>query len=184
MTDIFGKSWADLCDNSESSQSPLKNDETEHKQDKDDDDLYDMVFQPVKKETTFKIAAQDDLSLTSFMNNVHMVTPIKVEDNKSLNSDTSSKTVIIDEDTICSPFVKDEPLQKQNEKPLRPLVADLKGNDSRLKDIQHAKRRLTSECNTVNDPVTPEQVNKVNKKSTKHKNIHHSVESPKYAYFS
>jgi len=142
-----------------------------------------MVFQPVKKETAFKIAAQDDLSLTSFMNNVHMVTPIKVEEYKQSSSDTSSKAVIIDEDTICSPFVKDESLQTQDEKPLQPLI-DLKGNDGRLKDIQHAKRRLTSECNTVNDPVTPEQVNKVNKKSTEHRNIHHSVESPKYAYFS
>lgn len=175
ITDIAGKSWADLCDSSQSSQSqldyeydsPLKNDANLKKD--DEDELYDMVFQPVKKENP-KVASQDDLSLTSFMNNVHMVTPIKQENDKP------STTVIINEDTITSPFVKDESKGSQDKKPDSPLV-----NDEIKKDILHAKRRLTSECGSVvSDPITPERNNKVNKKSEEHKNIHDSVDSPKY----
>jgi len=179
LADISGRSWAELCDSSQSSQSqedinsPLKNDKVSVN---DQDDLYDIVFQPVKKET-IKIIPQDDLSLTSFMNNVHMVTPIKQENEKP----DMSKNVIIDEDTICSPFVKDELKYisaKNSDAP------QLYSKDTFDKSIHHAKRRLTSECESaVADPVTPERVNKVNKKSTEHKNIHDSVESPKYEYF-
>lgn len=177
ITDIAGKSWAELCDSSQSSQSqldyefdsPLKNDAKLTKD--DDDELYDMVFQPVKKENP-KVASQDDLSLTSFMNNVHMVTPVKQENDKP------PTTVIINEDTITSPFVKDESKDSQDNKPDLPLV-----NEEIKKNVQHAKRRLTSECGSVvSDPITPERNNKVNKKSEEHKNIHDSVESPKYVY--
>lgn len=183
ISDITGKSWADLCESSQSSQSqvdvdsPSKDDQTCSNDHKDDnDDLYDLVFKPVKKEA----AVQDDLSLTSFMSNVHMVTPIKVEDdNKQSYGTTASSTVVIDEDTICSPFVKVESSQTQDEKPPQPLTVD----DSKPKDIQHAKRRLTSECSTINESVTPERAKKVNKISTEHTNIHDSILSPKYAYF-
>jgi len=99
-----------------------------------------------------------------------MVTPIKQEyDNTS---------VTFDEDTICSPFVKQEQVDTPDVKP-KELVC----KEENLKDLQHAKRRLTSETESVvTDPGSPERVNKVNKKSTDHKNIHDSVESPKYAY--
>lgn len=181
MTDIAGKSWADLCDSSQSSQSqlddeydsPSKNDKVSEKN--DDDDLYDLVFKPVKKEYA-KVAAQDDLSLTSFMSNVHMVTPVKQE-----NETNPTTAVIINEDTITSPFVKDESKDNLDKKP-EPLV---KNNEDQTikKDILHAKRRLTSECGSVvSDPITPERYNKVNKKSNEHKSIHDSVESPKYVY--
>lgn len=175
ITDIAGKSWADLCDSSQSSQSqldyeydsPLKSDA--NLKNDDEDELYDMVFQPVKKENP-KVASQDDLSLTSFMNNVHMVTPVKQE------NDETPSTVIINEDTITSPFVKDESKDSLNKKPELPLI-----KDETKKDILHAKRKLTSECGSVvSDPVTPERNNKINKKSEEHKNIHDSVESPKY----
>lgn len=175
ITDIAGKNWADLCDSSQSSQSqldyeydsPLKNDK--NLKNDDEDDLYDMVFQPVKKENP-KVASQDDLSLTSFINNIHMVTPVKQE------YDEPPTTVIINEDTITSPFVKEESKDSQNIKSETPLV-----KDEIKKDVQHAKRRLTSECGSVvTDPITPERNNKVNKKSEEHKNIHDTVESPKY----
>lgn len=172
VTDLSGKSWADLCDSSQSSQSqtdvdsPLKLDgEVRTKNGVDEDELYDLVFKPVKKES---VKAQDDLSLTSFMNNVHMVTPIKQEfDDKSLT---------FDEDTICSPFVKQEQIDTPDIKP-KELVCK---EENLKQDLQHAKRRLTSESESVvTDPVSPERVNKVNKKSTDHKNIHDSVASPK-----
>jgi len=135
------------------------------------------VFKPIKKETAVKVTAQDDLSLTSFMNNVHMVTPVKIEDNKL----GAASTNIINEDTICSPFVNNESLQTQDKKSL----VDPNGSDNKVNDISHAKRRLTSECSSnVNEAVKSERVNKVNKKSTKHRNIHDLVESPKYVYFS
>jgi len=51
------------------------------------------------------------------------------------------------------------------------------------KSILHAKRRLTSECGSVTtDLETPERANKFNKKSAEHKNIHDSVEYPKFQY--
>jgi len=184
MVDIAGKSWADLCESSQSSQSqvdvnsPSKDDL--HKENVDDEqELYDMVFKPVKKEAAVKVAAQDDLSLTSFMNNVHMVTPIKVEEDKLSDSSITSSAVndvlVIDEDTICSPFAKVDSSQIQNEKTLQ----SVRGDDGKLKDLLHAKRRLTSESDTVNDSVTSERVKKVNKISTEHTNIHNSVVTPK-----
>lgn len=178
MVDIAGKNWADLCDSSQSSQSltdtesPLKIDKDARVKD-EDDELYDMVFQPIKKEPA-KIASQDDLSLTSFMNNVHMVTPVKQE--------TDTSPAIIDEDTICSPFTKHEP-KAISAADTRKLEHKESVEENLKSDIQHVKRRLTSECNSMvseNEPSTPEQVKKVNKKSTEHRNIHDSVESPKY----
>lgn len=172
VTDLSGKSWADLCDSSQSSQtdvdSPLKLDgeaRTKNGDGEDEDELYDLVFKPVKKES---VNAQDDLSLTSFMNNVHMVTPIKQEfDDKSLT---------FDEDTICSPFVKQEQIDTLDIKPKETVCKE----ENLKQDLQHAKRRLTSESESVvTDHVSPERVNKVNKKSTDHKNIHDSVASPK-----
>lgn len=172
VPDLNGKSWADLCDSSQSQDdldSPLKGNNAGVKDDDDDDDdLYDLVFKPVKKETV-RAASQDDLSLTSFMNNVHMVTPVKQEDGRLPPTD------IIDEDTVCSPFVKDESRAVPDEKPRSP-------EESLNKDVLQAKRRLTSECEpAVSDPVTPERAAKFNKKSTDHTNIHDSAESPKYA---
>uniref|UniRef100_A0A2S2NJ93 Histone RNA hairpin-binding protein n=1 Tax=Schizaphis graminum TaxID=13262 RepID=A0A2S2NJ93_SCHGA len=174
VTDLSGKSWAELCDSSQSSQSqtdndsPLKNvDDPSVKNGDDEDDLYDMVFQPVKKEFV-KASNQDDLSLTSFMNNVHMVTPVKQE--------FDEKTHMFDEDTICSPFIKEESNKTSDNKPKEVICKE----ENLKKDVQHAKRRLTSESESVvTDSVSPERVNKVNKKSTDHKNIHDSVESPK-----
>lgn len=169
LTDLAGKSWADLCESSQSSQSQLeaKNEQTNAKQ--EDSDLYDLIFEPIKKESD-KVAPQDDLSLTSFMNNVHMVTPIKQEDVKS------SLSTIIDEETICSPFVKEEIDVKLTEK------IDKKTEvSSQLNGIQHAKRRLTSECGSLaseTESVTTERVKKVNKQSIDQKDIH-DVESPK-----
>lgn len=177
VTDISNKSWADLCNSSQSSQSqsdldsPLKDGAKECSKNGDieEDELYDMVFKQVKKEVV-KPSAQDDLSLTSFMNNVHMVTPVKQE--------YDDKTLTFDEDTICSPFVKEESNKISEKKPEEVLCKE----ENIQKDIQHVKRRLTSECESViSDPVSPERVSKVNKKSADHKNIHDSVESPKYA---
>lgn len=168
MTDIAGRSWADLCDSSQSSQSQVESPSKDYDPGKEDeDDLYDMVFKPVgKKETP---AAHDDLSLTSFMNNVHMVTPVKQEIG-----------VVIDEDTICSPFVKEEPKDAKPEPPAATVPPEAECVDN---SILHAKRRLTSECESVTiDPETPKRANKFNKKSAQHKNIHDSVHSPKYAY--
>lgn len=170
VTDLSGKSWAELCDSSQSSQSqtdidsPLKlGDEASAKNRDEEDELYDLVFKPVKKEFV-KASTQDDLSLTSFMNNVHMVTPVKQEYN--------DKTLTFDEDTICSPFVKQELIDTPD---IKPKEENLK------KDLQHAKRRLTSESESLaTNPVSTERANKVNKKSTEHKNIHDSVASPKY----
>jgi hypothetical protein len=182
ITDIAGKNWADLCDSSQSSQldsdSPLKNNEICAK-DNEEDELYDLVFQPVKKEIV-KGAPHDDLSLTSFMNNVHMVTPIKQE------NDQHPSNVIIDEDTISSPFIKKEETEDTPELKLK--IKQVKNEIEKLqkdtKDILHAKRRLTSESeSTVSDLKTPERVNKFNKKSTNHKNIHDTDQSPKYVYF-
>lgn len=199
LTDIAGKNWAELCESSQSSQSQTdknsppknvcakddddddlydivfkstENDNVSAKEEEDDDDLYDVVFKSIKKET-IKAVPQDDLSLTSFMNNVHMVTPIKQEDNVA-----PPTNVDIDEDTICSPFVKDE---------WKPLVPQTEHSKDKVPDkgIQHAKRRLTSECeSTTSDSVTPERANKFHKKSTEHKNIHDDIESPKYASFT
>ncbi|XP_001944356.1 histone RNA hairpin-binding protein [Acyrthosiphon pisum] len=173
VTDLSGKSWAELCDSSQSSQSqtdidsPLKpGGEASSKNRDDDDELYDLVFKPVKKELV-KASTQDDLSLTSFMNNVHMVTPVKQE--------YDDKTVAFDEDTICSPFVKQEFIDTPD---IKPKVEVICKEENLKKDLQHAKRRLTSES-VVTDTVSPERVNKVNKKSTEHKNIHDTVESPK-----
>ncbi|XP_025199452.1 histone RNA hairpin-binding protein [Melanaphis sacchari] len=174
VIDLSGKSWAELCDSSQSSQSqtdtdsPLKLvDEPSKKNGDDDDDLYDMVFKPVKKEFV-KAPTQDDLSLTSFMNNVHMVTPIKQENDE--------KTLTFDEDTICSPFVKKESKTTSGNNPKESVCKE----QNPKKDLQHAKRRLTSESESVvTDSVSPERVNKVNKKSTEHKNIHDSESSPK-----
>lgn len=184
ITDIAGKSWADLCDSSQSSQSqldtdsPLKNNEVS-KKDYEEDELYDLVFQPIKKEIV-KDAPQDDLSLTSFMNNVHMVTPIKQE------NVLPSSNVIIDEDTICSPFIKEE--KAENALDLKSnfthVKSEIEKHKKDTKDILHVKRRLTSESeSTVSELKTPERVNKVHKKSTDHKNIHDSQQSPKYGYF-
>ncbi|CAH1707892.1 histone RNA hairpin-binding protein [Aphis gossypii] len=174
VTDLSGKSWAELCDSSQSSQSqtdidsPLKLvDDPSTKNGDEEDDLYDMVFQPVKKEFV-KTSTQDDLSLTSFMNNVHMVTPVKQE--------YDEKTPTFDEDTICSPFVKEE----SNKTPDNNSKEVVCKEENLKNDLQHAKRRLTSESESVvTDSVSPERVNKVNKKSTEHKNIHDSVTSPK-----
>lgn len=198
ITDIAGKNWAELCESSQSSQSqtdkysPSKNvcakddndddlydivfkstenDNVSAKEEEDDDDLYDAVFKSIKKET-IKAVPQDDLSLTSFMNNVHMVTPIKQEENVA-----PAPNVDVDEDTICSPFVKNE---------WKPVVPQTECSKDKVPDkgIQHAKRRLTSECeSTTSDSATPEQANKFHKKSTEHKNIHDDIESPKYASF-
>lgn len=180
MTNIKGKKWADLCDSSQSSQSqvdadsPLKNNEVH---DKDDDDLYNMVFQPIKKEY-IKVVNQDDLSLTSFMNNVHMVTPVKQE-----SDDASSirPNLNIDEDTICSPFVKTEVIESPDIKP-EPL--QINSNEEKLKIAKlHAKRRLTSECESTDSKI-PQQVKKVTRTSIDHKNIHDDVKiPPKYVYF-
>lgn len=174
VTDLSGKSWAELCDSSQSSQSqtdidsPLKLDgEATSKNGDAEDDLYDLVFKPVKKEFV-KASTQDDLSLTSFMNNVHMVTPVKQEHD--------DKTLTFDEDTICSPFVKEEWNKTLDKKP-KELVCK---EENLKKDLQHAKRRLTSESESViTDPVSPERVNKVNKISSEHTNIHDCVASPK-----
>jgi len=173
VTDLSGKSWAELCDSSQSSQSqtdtdsPLKlGGEASSKNRDDEDELYDLVFKPVKKEFV-KASTQDDLSLTSFMNNVHMVTPVKQE--------YDDKALTFDEDTICSPFVKQEYVDTPDVKPEEVVCK----KENLKKDLQHAKRRLTSES-VITDPVSPERVNKVNKKSTEHKNIHDSVASPKY----
>lgn len=184
ITDIAGKSWADLCDSSQSSQSQVDSDSPSKNNKvhvKEEDDLYDLVFQPIKQEPVNDVS-QDDRSLTSFMNNVHMVTPIKQENDISSN-------LIINEDTVCSPFIKEEPNSFVDEKPVElPQVKSefkiLKSITPNIKqDVLHAKRRLTSECDsTVTNPVTPERVNKVNKKSTDHRNIHDAVESPKYVY--
>lgn len=177
MVDITGKSWAELCDSSQSlpdADSPSKKVESGASAKYDENELYDLVFQPVKKELVNKVAAQDDLSLTSFMSNVHMVTPVKQE------IDTPS-SAIIDEDTICSPFVKCEP----KDFTIGSSDTDVKSTVNNKIEIQHAKRRLTSECGSMvseSDPTTPERINKVNKKSTYHRNIHDSVESPKYVY--
>jgi len=95
------------------------------------------------------------------MNNVHMVTPVKQE--------YDDKTPTFDEDTICSPFVKQEFIDTPD---IKPKEENLK------KDLQHAKRRLTSESESV--VTNPVRVNKINKKSTEHTNIHDSVASPKY----
>lgn len=178
MTDIAGKSWAEICDSSQSSQSqadtnsPLKNNQVNEK---DEDDLYDLVFKSIKTENV-KNATQEDLSLTSFMNNVHMVTPIKQESE-------SSTTIIVDEDTIYSPFVKNEPYEDTLDRKLELPQIDSK-EECFQRDILHAKRRLTSECGSmVSEPITPERNNKFNKKSTEHKNIHDFVESPKYVFF-
>jgi len=97
-----------------------------------------------------------------------MVTPIKQEfDDKSLT---------FDEDTICSPFVKQEQIDTLDIKPKETVCKE----ENLKQDLQHAKRRLTSESESVvTDHVSPERVNKVNKKSTDHKNIHDSVASPK-----
>ncbi|XP_050420535.1 histone RNA hairpin-binding protein [Adelges cooleyi] len=168
LTDLAGKSWAELCESSQSSQSQLEPTlSPEEKQ--DDSDLYDLVFQPIKKETE-KVAPQDDLSLTSFMNNVHMVTPIKQED-------ITPPSTIIDEDTICSPFVKEENININDYKnsTIKSEVENLKTN------LHHAKRRLTSECGSLtseNGSITPERVKKV-KHSVDQKDIHDNVESPK-----
>lgn len=178
MTDIAGKSWSELCESSQSSQSqddivsPLKNDKV--KSNHDDDELYDLVFKPVKNEIV-KNTSQDDISLTSFMNNVHMVTPIKHES----DNDKLSTTVIIDEDTICSPFIKDESHLLDRKPP------QLNSKEECIqRDVLHAKRRLTSECGSMaSDPIKPEQTNKVHKKSTEHKSIHDNVENPKYEFF-
>lgn len=175
--DITGKNWADLCDSSLSSQSdtesPLKREAASAK---DDDELYDLVFKPIKKENV-KTVSQDDLSLTSFMNNVHMVTPIKQE---VVDDDQLSRPNIVDEDTICSPFIKEEPIDVLDVKqePVEESPVQQVWNNG----LSHAKRRLTSECGpTVSDPVTPERASKFNKKSSEHRNIHSDVESPKYA---
>lgn len=178
MTNIVGKNWADLCESSQSSESqldyefdsPVKKNNKSCTKDDDEDELYDLVFKSVKKEPV-KVAPQDDRSLTSFMNDVHMVTPVKQENNKPV-------TNIINEDTICSPFVKVESKDIPDKNPKQTKV-DSKED---FKDILHAKRRLTSESGPVLDPLTPERVNKVNKKSAEHRNIHDTVESPKYVY--
>lgn len=182
ITNIAGKSWADLCESSQSSEldtgSPLKNKEVAAKN-KEDDELYDLVFQPTNKETV-KNVPQDDISLTSFMNNVHMVTPIKQEDVQHPSN------VIIDEDTICSPFIKEEP--SEDTRDTKSKIVQVKSEIEKLKKetqgILHAKRRLTSESeSTASELKTPERVNKFHKKSTEHKNIHDSEQSPKYAYY-
>jgi len=97
-----------------------------------------------------------------------MVTPVKQE--------YDDKTLAFDEDTIFSPFVKQEFIDTPDIKPKLEVICK---EENVKKDLQHAKRRLTSES-VVTDPVSPERVNKVNKKSTEHKNIHDTVESPKY----
>ncbi|VVC40428.1 Histone RNA hairpin-binding protein, RNA-binding domain [Cinara cedri] len=174
MTDIKNKSWADICDSSQSSQSqgdvdsPLKNDDVSVK---DEDDLYDMVFKPIKKEDV-KVNSQDDLSLTSFMNNVHMVTPIKQECDDSSLSNTNLN---INEDTICSPFPITEFIKSPYMKPEQP--DQISKEEILKKDLLHAKRRLTSECESVVS-VMPEQVKKVTRTSIEHKNVHDSVINP------
>lgn len=180
MTNIKGTNWADLCNSSQSSQSqvdpdsPLKNNEVH---DKNEDDLYNMVFQPIKKEY-IKVVNQDDLSLTSFMNNVHMVTPIKQE-----SDDTSSTrpNFNIDEDTICSPFMKTDVIEASDIKS-EPL--QINSNEEDLKNAKlHAKRRLTSECESTVS-IIPQHVKKVTKTSIDHKNVHDPVIIPqKYVYF-
>lgn len=191
MVDISGKSWADLCDSSQSSHSqpdsPLKNDNDAKGVDDDDDDLYDAVFQPVKKEIV-KVAPQDDISLTSFMNNVHMVTPIKQEfdetPSSAIDNDDGDTLNLFCEDTLCSPPVKEESKYSLGEQPTPSSVNCKEENATFNKDLLHAKRRLNSECESAtSNPVTPERANKVNKLSKEHKNIHDSVESPKYVYF-
>jgi len=101
-----------------------------------------------------------------------MVTPVKQE--------VDDKSLTFDEDTICSPFVKQEWIDSPDIKP-KELVCK---EENPKKDLQHAKRRLTSQSESVvTDPVSPERVNKVTKKSTEHKNIHDSVATPKYAIY-
>lgn len=185
MADISGKSWADLCDSSQSSHSqPDVRDSPSSKNDNDakeeEDDLYDAVFKPVKRETV-KVAPQDDISLTSFMNNVHMVTPIKQENGETVVDDDDALNLYCD-DTLCSPPVKEESKYSLGEQP--PNMNCKVENATLNTDLLHAKRRLTSECEPMtSNPVTPERANKVNKISEEHKNIHDSVESPKYAHF-
>lgn len=180
ITDIAGKSWADLCDSSQSSQSQVDSDSPQKSNKvrvKEEDDLYDLVFQPIKQEPVNTVS-QDDRSLTSFMNSVHMVTPIK-------QGNDSSSNLIIDEDTVCSPFIKEESNNTVDKKPeLLQIKSENEIHKSVIpnfnKDILQAKRRLTSESESaVSNPVTPERVNKINKKSTEHRNIHDTVESPK-----
>lgn len=177
MTDITGKSWAEICESSQSSQSqadtdsPLKDNEVNEK---NEDDLYDLVFKSVKTEN-LKNVPQEDLSLTSFMNNVHMVTPIKQENE-------STTTIVVDEDTIYSPFVKDIAREESLDEKLEPPQSNFK-NECFQRDILHAKRRLTAEGGSiVSEPITPERNNKINKKSAEHKDIHDFIESPKYAF--
>lgn len=178
MTDIAGKSWAELCDSSQSSQSqldyefdsPLKKNNKSSTNNEEEDELYDLVFKSVKKEPV-KVAPQDDLSLTSFMNDVHMVTPVKKENDNPITN------TIINEDTICSPFIKVEPKEDTTDENPEETKIDSKED---LRNILHAKRRLTSECGPVSNPVIPVQVNKVNKKFREHRNIHDTVGSPKY----
>lgn len=180
MTDIDGKNWADLCDSSQSSQSqvdinsPLKNNDVN---DKNEDDLYNIVFKSTKKEY-IKDATQDDLSLTSFMNNVHMVTPIKQEFD---DSSSTHANLNIDEDTICTPFGKTEFIDTSNIK-TEPLENNSK-EEIFKNNVMHVKRRLNSECESTTS-VTSEQVKKVTKTSLGHKNVHHSIISPpKYVYY-
>lgn len=201
MAKFAGRSWADLCESSQSSQSlgdssnvcgdnGVAREQVDACRSADEDNLYDVVFQSVGKEKASKAAAaaakpvtHNELSLTSFMNNVHMVTPVKQE------NVVPPPPSVIDEDTICSPFVKKEPKDEADVKPEPPgtVPIHLTPKAERVDDkseLQHAKRRLTSESSsTASDALTPERANKFHKKSSEHTNIHDSVRSAKYVLF-